>query len=181
MVQKELQKLQKKKDKKGKLTDQDEQLYEILNRMPLFYSMRVGKETMYSETINNDTLIDFTKPDDDYNPIVFLMEDVNGDEYLMYRKNNRPIKGYHPYITENHLNYLKDIYENQDFAQVDETFGQIEGETTFRCEKLLIIDEKLKAQCRCHQTQEIVNLDLWIYDDNYWLKYDGDKYQIVVL
>lgn len=105
--------------------------------MPLFYSMRVGKETMYSETINNDTLIDFTKPDDDYNPIVF--------------------------------------------AQVDETFGQIEGETTFRCEKLLIIDEKLKAQCRCHQTQEIVNLDLWIYDDNYWLKYDGDKYQIVVL
>lgn len=181
MVQKALQKLQKEKDKKGKLTGQDAELYKILNEMPLFYSMKMGKETMYSETINSDTFIDFTKPEDDYNPIVFLMEDVNGDEYLMYRKNNRPLKGYHPYITENHLNYLKDIYENQDFAQVDETFGQIEGETTFRCEKLLIIDEKLKAQCRCHQTQEIVNLDLWIYDDNYWLKYDGDKYQIVVL
>lgn len=185
MVQKELQKLQKKKDKKGKLEGKDKQLYDILNNMPLFYSMEVGKETIYSETINNDTFIDFSRPGENYDSIVFLMEDINGDEYLMYRSYSYPKEGCHPYITEKHLNYLKEIYENQDFAQVDDRFGHIEGETTFRCEELVIYNGELKAKCRCHQTQEILYLDLSIYYDseetNYFLKYDGDRYQIVVL
>ena len=184
-VQKELEKLEKEKAKTGELTDEDDKaLYAILKSIPSFYSMKIGKETVYSLTVDNGTVIDYTDNEitqrQYFRPVVFLMEDTNGTEYLIYRKDQYATNSTHSYITENHLNYLKDIYVNQDFADVDDTFGQIEGET-FRCEDLVIYEGELKAKCQSHKTQEIVYLDLWIYDDNYWLEYDGDKYQIVVL
>ena len=183
-VQKELEKLEKEKAKTGELTDEDDKaLYAILKAIPSFYSMKIGKETVYSLTVDNGTVIDYTDNEitrQYFRPVVFLMEDANGTEYLIYRKDQYATNSTHSYITENHLNYLKDIYVNQDFAYVDDTSGQIEGET-FRCEDLVIYEGELKAKCQSLKTQEIVYLDLWIYDDNYWLEYDGDRYQVVVL
>ena len=188
-VQKELEKLEKEKAKTGELTDEDDKaLYTILKSIPSFYSMKIGKETVYSLTVDNGTVIDYTDNEitqrQYFRPVVFLMEDTNGTEYLIYRKDQYATNSTHSYITENHLNYLKDIYVNQDFANVDDRFGHIEGET-FRCEDLVIYEGELKAKCQSHKTQEIKYLDLWIYSDsektNYFLKYDGDRYQVVVL
>lgn len=193
-VQKELEKLEKEKAKTGELTDEDDKaLYAILKAIPSFYSMKIGKETVYSLTVDNGTVIDYTDNEitqrQYFRPVVFLMEDAKGTEYLIYRKDQYATNSNHSYITENYLNYLKDIYVNQDFARVD-NFGQIEGET-FRCEDLVIHEGGLKAKCQSHKTQEYqyLNLKIWHQENDegeeetIWeLKDDQlNNYQIVVL
>lgn len=193
-VQKELEKLEKEKAKTGELTDEDDKaLYAILKAIPSFYSMKIGKETVYSLTVDNGTVIDYTDNEitqrQYFRPVVFLMEDANGTEYLIYRKDQYATNSTHSYITENHLNYLKDIYVNQDFAQINSS-GQIEGET-FRCEDLVIYKGQLKAKCQSHKTQEeqYFNLKIWSQENDegeeeaMWeLKDDQlNDYQIVVL
>lgn len=193
-VQKELEKLEKEKAKTGELTDEDDKaLYAILKAIPSFYSMKIGKETVYSLTVDNGTVIDYTDNEitqrQYFRPVVFLMEDTNGTEYLIYRKDQYATNSTHSYITENHLNYLKDIYVNQDFAQINSS-GQIEGET-FRCEDLVIYKGQLKAKCQSHKTQEeqYFNLKIWSQENDegeeeaMWeLKDDQlNDYQIVVL
>ena len=185
-IQKELEKLEKKKAKKGELEGKDKTLYANLKNEPQYYSIKIGDETAYSQTVDNGTLIGseyykFLREGQiglGYSHIVWLMEDTNGTEYLIYIDRGRST-----YITENRINYLKGIYVNQDVARFC-CSGQITGDV-FRCEDLVIYRGDLRAKCRNLRTQEIEYF--WLHywqsgEEMIWqLEYDSDRYDIVVL
>lgn len=183
-IQKDLEKLEKKIAKKGELKGEDKTLYDELKNTPKYYTCEIGDETAYSQTIDNATAIDYEKNYEFFQswlfrPTVWLVEDANGTEYLIYRT-----RGANPCITENHLNYLKENYVNQDFAELNND-GQIAG-NTYRCEDLVIYKKELRAKCRNLQTQEVEYLELIYWQANgemLWQIEDDDlnRYDIVVL
>lgn len=202
-VQKRLDKLGKKR-LKGKLKKEEEITeYEQLQNAPFYYLVEAdklkefkdwGKEEAYSQTLKGDTLIDFfdivfagyeppvthwkdfNKHVPIWNNIVYLVADEKGTEYLIYH-NQLGYKEGGDYITENHLNYLKEQYVGQDFARLFDD-GSPDGDI-LRCDELVIRDGSLKAKCHVHNTNEIKYFSLHHFNGEYSL--DGRTYEMIAL
>lgn len=175
--QKQWEKLDKKRAK-GKLTKPDEKAeYQRLQNAELYYPITIDEETVYSLTIKGDTLIDNNQVYDTPTvPIVLLVEDNNGTEYLLYKYEYSDVG----YITENRLNYLKEQYIGQDFSKIDSFSGRPEGDV-LRCDELVIRDNELMAKCHVHGSNKVRYLSLF-ENDGFKLSDGGiGSYEIIVL
>ncbi len=137
-MQKKLQKAKKKMEGKR---DWDE----LPNLSHLFMTQTDDGETVFSQTVKGDTLID------EYSVYsiarefpIFLIANEHGEEYL--------VSSEHPwnqteYITENHLNYLKRQYVGYDFAK-----ALIPSYNHYRCVDIVLRDKKIVAKCHVIET-----------------------------
>lgn len=174
--QKRWEKLDKKRAE-GKLTKYDEkEEYERLQNKRLYYPITINEETVYSLTIKGDTLIDNNQVYEEPTvPIVLLVEDNNGTEYLLYKYEYSDVG----YITENRLNYLKEQYIGQDFSRIDSFSGRPTGDV-LRCDELVIRDNELMAKCHVHGSNKVRYLSLF-ENNGFRLSDEIYSYEIIVL
>lgn len=137
-MQKKLQKIKKKMEGKR---DWDE----LQSLSHLFITQTDDGETVFSQTVKGDTLIDEHRTYSISKELpIFLIANEHGEEYLV---SSERTWNWTEYITENHLNYLKQQYVGYDFAK-----ALIPSYTHYRCVDIVLRDKKIVAKCRIIET-----------------------------
>lgn len=137
-MQKKLQKIKKKMEGKR---DWDE----LQSLSHLFITQTDDGETVFSQTVKGDTLIDEYRTYSISKELpIFLIANEHGEEYLV---SSERTWNWTEYITENHLNYLKQQYVGYDFAK-----ALIPSCTHYRCVDIVLRDKKIVAKCRIIET-----------------------------
>lgn len=143
VIQKQISKLEKKKQKGKRLKPNELKMYQELIKSDKYYKIQLNEKEYYSKGLKGDTLI-FESPLS--GGIYLLVEDNKGQEYFITFKDGSGC------ITEKHFNRIKEQYVSQ---YVVETYdGEVVG-TTMKCEDIVLRDQALQAKLKDVKTGEI--------------------------